>query len=165
MKFCVENDLSIFEFHDSYFSLVHFDGRDLIIAASMVNIHKNTFQNPTNYDMEIASAHIFFHNFNSAIYEPGREWKRGNDGKPYPVGQQITFRENDAMDRILDELRNGIAVYHFVRKEESGYSIGGCGIEPYFEIEFNFDSVSVSWDEFKNKAWYELRQQRQSANP
>ena len=56
MKYCVENDLSIFEFHDSVFSYVSFEGTDLIVSASMVNIHKDTPQNPSDYDMEIASA-------------------------------------------------------------------------------------------------------------
>ena len=41
MKFCVENDLSLFEFHDSEFSFVSFDGKDLVVSASMVNIHKD----------------------------------------------------------------------------------------------------------------------------
>ena len=158
MKYCVENDLSIFEFHDSEFSFVSFDGKDLVVSASMVNIHKDTPQNPSDYDMEIASAQITFKNFNSATYEPGRAWKTGEDGKSYPVGPQVIFREKDAIDRILEELQNEITVYHF-EKEDRGYSIGGCGIEPYFTMEFDFDNVVVCWDEYKKKAWYELHWQ------
>ena len=158
MKFCVENDLSIFEFHDSAFSLVSFDGADLVISASMVNIHKDTPFNPSDCDMEIASAQITFKNFNSAIYEPGRTWKTGEDGKSYPVGPRVVFRGRDGINKILEELRNGISVYHF-EKEFRGYSIGGCGIEPYFTIEFDFDRVVVCWDEYKKKAWYELHRQ------
>ena len=158
MKFCVENDLSLFEFHDSEFSFVSFDGKDLVVSASMVNIHKDTPQNPSDYDMEIAFAQITFKNFNSATYEPGRAWKTGEDGKSYPVGPQVIFREKDAIDRILEELQNEITVYHF-EKEDRGYSIGGCGIEPYFTMEFDFDNVVVCWDEYKKKAWYELHRQ------
>ena len=119
MKFCVENDLSLFEFHDSEFSFVSYDGTDLVISASMVNIHKDTPQNPSDYDMEIASAQITFKNFNSATYEPGRAWKTGEDGKSYPVGPQVIFREKDAIDRILEELQNEITVYHFVKKKKA----------------------------------------------
>ena len=158
MKYCAKNDLSIFEFHDSEFSFVSFDGKDLVISASMVNIHKDTPQNPSDCDMEISSAQITFKNFHSATYEPGRTWKTREDGKSYPVGPRVIFSGQDGISRILEELRNEITVYHF-EKEDRGYSIGGCGIEPYFEIEFDFDNVTVSWEEYKKKAWYELHRQ------
>lgn len=159
MKFCVQNDLSIFEFHDSELAFVSFDGKNLVVSASMVNIHKGTEQNPSQYDMEIDSALITFQNFRSATYEPGRTWKVDEDGKSYPVSPRVVFSGKDAIDRIMEELQNGIRVYHFIKGETDGYSIGGCGIEPYFEIEFDFDSVTVCWDEYKKKAWYELQQQ------
>ena len=81
MKFCVENDLSLFEFHDSEFSFVSFDGKDLIVSASMVNIHKDTPQNPSDYDMEIASAQIAFKIFTQPLTnreEPGKLERMGN---------------------------------------------------------------------------------------
>ena len=105
MKFCVKNDLSIFEFHDSEFSFVSYDGTDLVVSASMVNIHKDTPQNTSDHDLEITSAQITFKNFHSPTYEPGRVWEMGEDGKSYPVGPQVIFREKDAIDRILEELQ------------------------------------------------------------
>ena len=158
MKYCVKNDLSIFDFHDSIFSLISYDGTSLVISAENVNVHKSTFQNPSDYDMEITSAQITFQNFNSATYEPGREWKTDEDGKSSPVGPQIIFCDKEAIDRILEELQQKLTVYYFER-EECGYSIGGFGIEPYFEIRFAVDGVTVSWDEYKKKAWYELHRQ------
>lgn len=158
MKFCVKNDLSIFEFHDSEFSFVSYDGTDLVVSASMVNIRKDTPQNTSDHDLEITSAQITFKNFHSPTYEPGRAWEMGEDGKSYPVGPQVIFREKDAIDRILEELQNEITVFYF-EKEDHGYSIGGCGIEPYFTMEFDFDHVIVCWDEYKEKAWYELYRQ------
>ena len=159
MKYCVENDLSIFEFHDSDFSYICFDGKDLVISASMVNVHKRTPQNPSEHDMEIASAQITFKNFHSATYEPGRAWETGPDGTSRPVGPRVVLTDQDGMDRIVKELQHKIAVYHFVKEEGRGYCIGGCGIEPYFEIEFDADCVVVCWDEYKKKAWYELHRQ------
>jgi len=158
MKFCVENDLSIFEFHDAVFSFVSFDGKDLVVSASMLNIHKDTPQNPSDDDMEIASAQITFRNFTSATYELGRGWETGEDGKSHPVGPRVVFSGQDGINRILEELQNEITVFHF-EKEDRGYSIGGCGIEPYFTIEFDFDSVAVCWNEYEKKAWYELHRQ------
>lgn len=159
MKFCAENDLTLFEFHDSVFSFVSFDGTNLIVSAKHMNIHKNTPQNPSDFDMEIDSAQITFQNFNAATYEPGRVWETGDDGKWYPVGTRVVFSDRDAIDRILDELRNEIRVYHFEKGENCRYSIGGSGIEPYFTIEFDFDSVIICWDEYKKKAWYERHRQ------
>jgi len=78
MKFCVKNDLSIFEFHDSEFSFVSYDGTDLVVSASMVNIHKDTPQNTSDHDLEITSAQITFKNFHSPTYEPVEygKWER-----------------------------------------------------------------------------------------
>ncbi len=159
MKFCVKNDLSIFEFHDAEFSLIRFDGCNLVVSASMVNIHKNTPQNSSAFDMEIASAKITFENFHSATYEPGREWAEDENGNSYPIGPQVIFNGQEALARIIDELKNGIVVLHFVKGDNCSYSIGAIGIEPYFEITFHFDSVSVCWDEYRKKAWYELHHQ------
>lgn len=161
MKYRVENDLSIFEFHDSAFSLVGYDGTNLVISASRVNIHKNTPQNSSAYDMEIASAQITFKNFHSATYtyEPVRVWEKDEDGKSYSVGPRVVLSGQAAIDRIIEELQNGITIFHFTAKEEGhGYSIGAFG-KPYFEIEFDFDSMIVCWDEYKKKAWYELHRQ------
>ena len=159
MKFCSENDLSLFEFHDSVFSFVSFDGKNLTVSAAHLNIHKNTLQNPCDSDMEIASARITFRNFHSPTYEPGRVWERDENGNSYPVGPRIVYSGQEAMDRVLDELKYGLWLYHFEKEEHGGYSIGGCGIEPYFTIEFDFDGVVVCWDEYKKKAWYELYRQ------
>jgi hypothetical protein len=154
--FCVENDLSLFEFHDAVFSFTGFDGKDMVISAELLNIHKHTAENPSDYDMEIDSAQITFKNFHSATYEPGRTWKTGEDGKSYPVGPRVIFSGREALDRIVEELKNEITVYHFEKGEHGGWSVGGCGMEPYFTIEFDFDSVTVAWETCKKKAWYEL---------
>lgn len=157
MKYCAKNDLSLFEFHDAMFSFVSFDGKDLVVSASMVNVQKDAPQNPFDCDMEIASAQITFQNVHAATYEPEREWVTGEDGESHPVGPRVVFSGQDAIDRIIEELQYEITVYHLVKNEDRGYSLGGGGIEPYFEMEFDFDDVVVSWDEYKKKAWYESR--------
>lgn len=155
MKYCVEKNLSVFEFHDAVFSLVRFDGKDLVISAAMLNIHKGTPQNPSAYDMEIEDAQITFRNFHSANYEPGRAWETDADGNSYQVGPRIILSGQDGIDQILKELTHKIWVYHLEKEETGGYSIGGCGTEPYFTIEFDFDEVTVCWDKYSQKAWYE----------
>lgn len=161
MKYRVENDLSLFEFHDAKFSLAGHDGKNLIVSAECVNIHKDAPQNPHDFDMKMSCAEITFRNFRSAVYEPGRAWATDAEGNSYPVGEQITFTGQEAVEHILAELKNGFFVYHFEKEESGGYSIGGIGIEPYFEIKFDFDSVTVCWDAYEKKAWYELHRRYQ----
>ena len=108
MKYCAKNDLSLFEFHDAAFSFVSFDGKDLVVSASMVNIHKDAPQNPHECDMEIASAQITFQNFHSATYEPEREWVTGEDGEDgthqkAKSGHPALQTETDAHDQDGDE--------------------------------------------------------------
>lgn len=134
MKYCVENDLNLFEFHDSVFSFVGFDGKDMVISVKHLNIHKCTEQNPSEYDMEIECAQITFQVFHSPTYEPGRVWEQGSDGKSYPVGPRIVFSGQEAIDRILEELQNNLSVYHFEKEDNGIYSIGGCGIDPILRL-------------------------------
>lgn len=159
MKYCVHNNLDLFEFHDSIFSLVSFDGADLVVSARYLNIHKDTEQNPSSYDMEIDRAEITFRGFRHPTYEPGRVWIMGEDGKSYPDGPRVVFSGREALDRILAELRHKMWVYHVEKGEDGRYSIDGCGEEPYFTVEFTFDCVQISWDAYKKKAWYALHRQ------
>lgn len=89
MKYCVENDLSFFEFHDSEFSFVSFDGKDLVVSARLLNIRKNAAQNPFGHDMEIECTRISFKGFHAPAYEPGRTWRTGQNMANGP-GRRIT---------------------------------------------------------------------------
>ena len=162
MKYCVKNDLSVFEFHDSEFSFVSFDGKDLVVSVSMLNIHKGTPQNPSEFDMQIESARITFENVHRATYEPGRTWKMGEDGKSYPIGPRIVYTEQEAMDRIVEELENDFTVYGLEVTQGHRCSMHGWGIENYIVIEFDYDGVAVCWDEYEKKAWYERTKQWRS---
>lgn len=159
MRYRAENQLELFEFHDSMFSLVSFDGENLIVSVKHLNIHKDTEQNPFDYDMEIDYAAITFRGFRAPSYEPGRAWEMGADGKSYPKGPQVIYHDEDATEKITEELQHQIMVYDFNRKDGSRYFIDGCGIEPFFTMEFCFDSVIVEWNDYRKKAWYELHRQ------
>ena len=160
MKYCVENNVDVFAFHDSEFSFDSFDGTNLLVTALMVNTKKNTPWNPSDYDMEIDTAQITFHNFSLAAYDAGNAWETGEDGKLYPSGAHVVYTGQDGMNRILEELKHGITVLHF-KKIDQVYSLGGIGMDPYFEIEFDFDSITICWNAYKKKAWYERYRQYQ----
>ena len=58
MKYRVENNLDLFEFHDAEVSFMSFDNNELTLSAKHLNIHKNTNENPYDDDMEIDFAKI-----------------------------------------------------------------------------------------------------------
>lgn len=161
MRYNVANSLELFEFHDAYFSFISFNGADLTVSAEMVNIHKHAEQNPYDWDMEIEQAQIIFRSFHSPTYEPGRTWETDKDGTARPVGPQVVFSAQDAMDRILKELGRGFTVYGFSKNDDGSYGIEGSGLEPFFHMTFSFDRVETQWDTYKKKAWYELHKQYQ----
>ena len=161
MKYCVENDLCVFDFHDAIFSFAGFDGKDLTVSARKLNVHKDIPPNPHDFDMEIDNALITFQNFRSVTYEPGRAWKKGEDGAFHPVGPQVLYSGEEAMTRFIGELKENFWVYSFIKEENGGYYLDGCGMEPYLEMCFDFDAVTVCWDAYKQKAWYELHRKYQ----
>ncbi|MBQ3014955.1 MAG: hypothetical protein IJD75_07475 [Clostridia bacterium] len=156
MKYRSKNQLKLFDFHDSVFSLVRFDGDELVVSVKHLNIHKNTIQNPSNYDMEIERAELTLKGVHSFSYEPGRGWKTGEDGQPYPIGPQIIYTGREAEEKIQEELQSSITVYDFDEKENGRYFIDALGIEPFFVMEFGFQDILIEWDAYRKKAWYEL---------
>ena len=39
--------------------------------------------------------------------------------------------------------------------ENGNYYFDGAGDEPWFQMQFLFNSATVEWDEFRKPAWYE----------
>ena len=56
------------------------------------------------------------------------------------------------MDLLAKE---SFQVFHLER-EGDHWELGCCGAEPYFTVQFHFDSVEILWDGYEKKAWYEL---------
>lgn len=158
MNYRVENQLELFEFHDALFSPVSLDREKLIISAEYLNIHKNTRQNPFNYDMEIDYAQITFTNFRALSYKYASTETTDCNPPSFPF-KIISGQE--AQEKIFEELENQITVYDFDSIDGSRYFIDGCGIQAFFVMEFCFDNVIVEWDKYKKKAWYELQKRYQ----
>lgn len=159
MRYRAENQLELFEFHDADLSFLGVDGDDLIVSAKHVNIHKNTAQNPSDYDMEIDCARLTFRGFRPLSYEPGRPWEIDQEGELHPIGPQIVFSGQDAGVKFTEALHKRIWVYYFGAKDGGGYVMEGNAVDPYFTMEFDFDSLVVEWDGYRKKAWYELHRQ------
>ena len=161
MKYRVENQLDLFEYHDSVFSLVSFDKKDLVVSVKHLNIHKNTKENPHDCDMEISSANIYFQNIHILSFEPMRAYQLDSDGNWYTDEPQIIFTGKDAEEKFISELKNGFSINCIdIRQfgEHTTIEISTNAPECFFAT-FSFSNVIVEWDSYRRKAWYELHEQ------
>lgn len=159
MKYSSTNQLHDFEFHDSEWTLDHLTRDTLVVFITHLNIHKGTAQNDTDSDMEIDIAKVTFQGFSVQTFDPGRTWKMGADGKSYTDEPLIIFEGEEAHRRLTNELQCGLTMYHLEKDDNNVYSIDACGDSPFFAAQFVFDSVTVEWDAYRKKAWYELHRQ------
>ena len=146
------DQLEQFEFHDSDWKLESQDRDDVTFAVENLNIHKDTEQNDEDWDMELGPARMTFRGFRLIHFEPGRSWTTDEDGNSVPVGPRILHTGEEGMNRLAAEK---FQVLHLER-EGDHWELGGCGPEPYFTAEFDFDSVEIAWNSYVKKAWYEL---------
>ena len=159
MKYHSTDHLQDFEFHDSEFTLLAIDDSTLAVSARKLNIHKDTPQNDSDFDMEIDIAKITFHGFQSLSYEPGRSWHRDENGNAYTDDPLVIFTGHEAINALTAEMQNTLTVYHLVQEEGNVCELGGCGDSPYFTIRFAFDFITIEWDAYRKKAWYEQHRQ------
>lgn len=152
MKYKSIDQLEQFEFHDSSWMLENREGDAVTFRVANLNIHKDTPQNDEDWDMELETAWMTFRGFRLIYFEPGRAWATDETGKSVPVGPRILHTGEKGMELLAAE---EFQVFHFEREAEH-WEIGACGIEPYFTLEFDFDSVEITWDSYRGKAWYEL---------
>lgn len=157
MKYCVENQLALFEFHDSDFSFVGFENNSLSFSAEHLNIHKDAKENPNYYDMELGPAEIIFHNIEVLTYEPAPLCKQDADGSWYTATPETLLTE-EAKTRFLNDIPEGFTVYSFevTQKENKYYAEIVTCAGASFTATFTFDRATVSWDVFCKKAWYEF---------
>ncbi len=161
MKYSVDNNLDLFEFHDAEFSFVSFDKNELVLSANHLNIHKNIPQNPHDCDMEIDLTELHFGVFDVISFEPMRKYKVDDDGNWYTDEPQIIYDGKEAKDRFVNETKNGITIncIEIYKKENKFYiELSTCAKACFFAT-VTFDNVFVEWNEYCNKAWYELHKQ------
>lgn len=158
MQYHAENQLEDFEFHDAYFSLIHMNNTEFVVSAKCVNIHKNTIQNPSPYDMEVNCAKISFTGFSVLTYESGGGLIKDINGISH-TEKPIVLKEKKAQNQFWGELKNPIWVKYFGMDDDTQYCLEACGTSPYFSVTFKADKVSIAWDEYSKKAWYELHKQ------
>lgn len=163
MRYRVEDQLDLFEFHDAEFSLIGFDKKDLTVSVKHLNMHKDAKENPHDCDMEISSANIYFQNIHILSFEPMRTYQLDADGNWYTDEPQIIFTGKDAEEKFISELKNGFSINCIDIRQFGGHTtieISTTAQKSFFAM-FSFSNVIVAWDEYHKKAWYELHKQYQ----
>ena len=158
MKHCIQNTLSLFEFHDAEFSFLSFQDNNLVISAKHLNIHKNTLQNPDDCDMEIDIAKITFYDVTMISYELIQGYITDADGNKYTNDPKVFLTDKEASLKFTDELKNKIFLNYLDIYNENNkqiIEIGTCAPTVFTAI-FSCKNLSVEWDKYSQKAWYEL---------
>lgn len=157
MKYCIKDQLDLFAFHDSAFSLVSFDRKDMVVSVKHLNIHKNAEENPYDCDMEISLAMISLQNVHILSFEPLPKYQVDDYGNWHSDEPQIIFTGKDAEENFIRELKNGFSI-NCIDIRPFGYhttiEISTCTPNCFFAA-FSYFNVTVEWDTYCGKAWYE----------
>ncbi|MBQ8697364.1 MAG: hypothetical protein IJ519_06555 [Clostridia bacterium] len=159
MKYCVKDQLDMFEFHDSSFSFVEYKDGDLTVNVKHLNVHKNTEQNSEDHDMEIECAKVTFKGFRVGSFIIRDSVQPAPENSPFKFtlipGRSFVGKEAEA--KASQELIHGILVCDFKKTNDNYYFIDGIGTGTLCSIKCTFDNATVEWDKYMNKAWYEPR--------
>ena len=161
MNHIIKNDLDVFSFHDAELRLKNYDQKTLVVNVSHLNISKESKENPFEYDIEIKSAVMTFDEIEINYLEPMVGYKIDENGNYYTDKEKVIYKSEEARNRLLDALKKGvdincIDVTH--KSVRTAIEMSTCGNEMFF-VGFSFADVTVEWDEYLKKAWYELHRQ------
>lgn len=112
------------------------------MSVKHLNIHKDTSQNDSGSDMELADAVMTISGISIQAYEP-------DDGAEILTGDTA-----EAM--LLRDLKSKLCVLSLEEEEAGQIVMDGIGDSPYFVVRIAYDSVRIEWDAYRKKAWYEL---------
>lgn len=160
MHYYSSDRIQDFEFHDAELSLITWDDYHLVVSAKHLNVHKDAAPNNTGTDMEISEARIAFDFFKIKEFEPGRTWKSDENGTLHTDDPLIIHTDATAREMFKNELSHSITVLD-IGFEDGVYWLDATGIDPFFSVRFVCSSISIEWDDYSKKAWYELHSQLQ----
>lgn len=160
MKYSSTDRLQDFEFHDSEFSFVSWnfpiENQCLRISAKHLNVHKDAAPNHSGTDMEIREALITFCDFEIREFEPERGWQRDENGNLYTDDPLVIYTGEEAHSMFLSELKETFRVIG-INPKDNGYEMFASSAASVFSVRFSFSLVEIEWDDYSQKAWYELK--------
>ena len=158
MKYRVENQLNLFEFHDCEFSLVSFDKNDLVVSVKHLNIHKDAKENPHNCDMEICLASMYFQDIQIHSFSPLTD----ADGKLHTEEPLLLYQGDEAKEHFANMLKSGflVNVIYEVQRSDKRTTINiGTNSQERFLATLSYSNVAVAWDEYMKKNRYVSQRQ------
>ena len=142
VKYSSVNKLSDFYFEDAIMKLVNYSDNVLVVDVKYLNISKFASQNPEKFDMEISLARITFTDFYVKTFKMEEP--------------PMIIEGKEAEEKFISEIKYGMDIYdNFEATENASYRIEGSAIDPFFIVDISFDSITVEWDEYRKKSWYE----------
>ncbi len=159
LYFMIE-DIDIFEFHDAEYEFAGYtmNSNDLHLFVKHLNVHKNTEQNPSDYDMEIKKACVTFYNFRMVYLRTKMRYQTNEKGEGVLVeGPEITLFGDGALQYFfyISKEKRVLTVLDLEKTENGEYIMLVSTTPGEFDIKFTISRVGVTWDEYEGKALYE----------
>lgn len=157
MKYSSVNRLEDFYFHDSVMESGRITDSTLTASLRYLNIHTGTPQNDGEFDMEIELAQITF--------EGVRELTAGNlpsqqisaEGVVTNI-ESVILSGDEARELLIELLEYDLIIFSLDQPTPGLCVFDTCNGDI---IRFSFDRVTIEWDDYSGRAWYESDQWRE----
>ena len=124
------------------------------VSIKLLNLQKNASQNNENCDMEIEDARITFDSFLLLSFAAIAVGKTDENGLSRPNEPFRKYEGADGMEAFIKEFSRTVTVFRFEPTESNGWKLSASADDPYFEVAFSFDRVTVGWNSLIRPAWY-----------
>ncbi len=153
MNFKIEsiNTLNYIAFHDCEISHAQWQGTTLAIFFDWIDVLKSHPNNETGAAMVAENAVLYFENAKikkSILYDMSKAYAKGKEAgrKSYNLNEDA-----EIIDKDVIELCEELTVLSDDVKGKHGWVFSGFNVE----IELEFEFVSICWNDFESKAWFE----------
>lgn len=151
MKYRSVNHLEHFYFHDAELQNGQIAGDTLTASLRYLNIHAGAPQNDGEFDMEIELAQITF--------EGMRELSAGNlpsqlispDGAVTNI-ESVIYSGDEARELLTELFEYDLIIFSLEQSAPGICTMDTCNGDI---IRFAFDQVTIEWDGYSGRAWYE----------
>ncbi len=160
MKHCTTNNLQEFEFHDAEFTWNSYRDSVLSVTVNFLNIHKFTKENPDDKDMELDTATMTFCGLSVesvAFYKSTVTDENGNSF----IQEPPVYKGKEVEEIFFKKLQESVYILCAEIQKSGARTVLELDAlvahkSDAFHVVLSFDSVTVKWDAYRKKAWYEL---------
>lgn len=160
MKYCTMNNLQEYEFHDAKFTWNDFHDGVLSVTVDFLNIHRFTKENPDDEDMELDAATVTFYGLSVESLAFSRSITIDENGKAI-IQEPPIYQGKEIEEVFFKQLKESVFIYYAEIQKSGSKTVLELDAHKSdaFHVVLSFDSVTVEWDSYRKKAWYELHKQ------